>query len=463
LVTKTSSNDPKKMPPLTPEQIAGITAAVHDNFDAQIKYTQRLIQFGGQRGEEAAVQDFVFQQYTDRGYAPVKFDMDEAALGQHVGAGKFSATHSRAPVVVGTHKPRGTAEGGKSLILNGHIDVVPLGPTDMWADDPYSAKIVGDKMYGRGAGDMRSGHAANLFALDALKKAGWQPASEVILQSVPEEESTGNGTLMTHVKGYKADAVLIPEPVQEQLVRANVGVLWFQIEVRGRPVHVRAMGTGVNAIDACWGVVGALRGLEKEWNERHVSARYFENEQHPLSKSWLCHSQWPSRVSDSPSSTDLNVAIVNAGDWASSVPAWCRIDCRIAIVPGVKAAEASAEIEKCVADFAANDAYLRENTPKVTWNGFFAEGYELAPGSEAEQVLMKAHKEATGKDLTYQTSTAYLDARVHSLYDKVPALVYGPISGDIHGFDEWVSVESIKKVTVAMALFIAEWCGVEKI
>jgi acetylornithine deacetylase len=160
---------------------------------------------------------------------------------------------------------------------------------------------------------------------------------------------------------------------------------------------------------------------------------------------------------------DLNVAIVHAGDWASSVPAWCRVDCRIATVPGTRAADAAAEIEKCVAAFAATNPYLSTNPPKVTWNGFFAEGYVLEPGSEAEAVLQRAHKSATGEELGYQTSTAYLDARVHSLYDKIPALVYGPISGDIHGLDEWVSIESVKKVTVAMALFIAEWCGVEQI
>jgi acetylornithine deacetylase len=116
-----------------------------------------------------------------------------------------------------------------------------------------------------------------------------------------------------------------------------------------------------------------------------------------------------------------------------------------------------------VADFARNDPYLRENPPKVTWNGFYSEGYVLEAGSDAENALRKAHMQATGQELTNQTSTAYLDARVHSLYDKIPALVYGPISGDIHGFDEWVSIESIKRVTTAMALFIAEWCGVEKI
>jgi acetylornithine deacetylase len=428
------------MPQLSQETIAAITKSVADGFNDQIAYTQKLIRFGGQRGEEAEVQDWVYQQYQDRGWKPTKIEMNEAELSQHVGAGKFSQTHSHAPIVVGTHKPKGEAKG-KSLILNGHIDVVPLGPTDMWTADPYSGLIEGDKLYGRGSGDMRAGAAANVWALDALKRIGKQPASEVILQAVVEEESTGNGTLMAHLKGYKADAALIPEPMQEQLVRANVGVLWFQVEVRGRPVHVRAMSTGCNAIDSCWKVVKELRDLEQEWNDRHAQAKYFEDENHPL---------------------NFNVAIVNAGDWASSVPAWCRVDCRIAIVPGVTAKSAAEEIEKKVKDFAATDSYLSQNPPKITWNGFFSEGYVLEPGSEAEEVLARAHQQATGEKLTTQTSTAYIDARVHSLYDKIPAMVYGPIAGDVHGFDEWVSIESIKRVTTAMALFIAEWCGLEE-
>ncbi|KAJ9608182.1 hypothetical protein H2200_007170 [Cladophialophora chaetospira] len=454
------------MPPLPDDLIASITKSVNDAFPSQLEYTQKLIRFGGQRGQESDVQDFVAQQFADRGYHTLTFPMDEEALGKHVGAGKISDLHSRAPCVVATHKPKQQAEGGRSLILNGHIDVVPLGPVDMWADDPYSAKIKDDKLYGRGAGDMRSGHAANLWALDALRRIGLQPASEVIIQSVPEEESTGNGTLMTHLKGYKADAVLIPEPVQEQLVRANVGVLWFQVEVRGRPVHVRAMSTGVNAIDACWKLVGPLRELEQEWNERHVSARFFEKEKHPLSEfcGFCVLSIYVSVFANAVATIDLNVAIVNAGDWQSSVPAWCKIQCRIAIVPGVSAASAASEIEAKIASFSQQDPYLSEHPPTITWNGFYSEGYVLEPGSSAEEVLQKAHRHASGgKELTYQTSTAYLDARVHSLYDGIPALVYGPISGDIHGFDEWVSIESVKRVTVAIALFIAEWCGTEKI
>ncbi|KAL4881050.1 acetylornithine deacetylase [Aspergillus karnatakaensis] len=442
------------MPPLTPAQITSITQSVSDGFTDQLTYTQRLIQFGGQRGEESAVQSFISTQYESRGYSTTNLEMDESRLSSHPGAGIFSATHSKAPIVIGIHEPTHQAQYGKSLILNAHIDIVPTGPVDLWTHDPYSGLIEGDRLYGRGGADMRAGSAANLYALDALRRCGFQPASRVILESVVEEESTGNGTLMTHLAGYKADAVLIPEPMDEKLVRANVGVLWFEVEVRGVPVHVREMGEGMNAIDACWRVVGALRELEREWNGRRGDdagdvkvgdvkvGEYFESEVHPL---------------------NLNIAMLNAGDWASSVPSWCRVSCRFATFPGTPAASAAAEIEQKVADFASTDSFLSKNPPKVTWNGFFAEGYTLEPGSAAEQTLQRAHQHATGKELESFVTAAYLDTRVHALYDRVPALCYGPISSNIHGFDEWVSVKSLERVTVAIALFIAEWCGLEEI
>jgi acetylornithine deacetylase len=143
------------------------------------------------------------------------------------------------------------------------------------------------------------------------------------------------------------------------------------------------------------------------------------------------------------------------------VPAWCRLDCRIAIYPGVPAAEAAREIEEAVSAFARADPFLANNPPRVAFNGFFAEGYVLEPGSEAERVLAEAHEAATGRALESFTTPAYLDARVHALYDRVPALCYGPISRNIHGFDERVSLASVKRITTAMALFVAAWCGVE--
>ena len=160
---------------------------------------------------------------------------------------------------------------------------------------------------------------------------------------------------------------------------------------------------------------------------------------------------------------NLNIGRIEGGDWASSVPAWCKVDCRIAMLPGVKAADAAREIEAEVAAFARADNFLANSPPKVTWNGFFAEGFVLEPGSEAEATLARAHEIVMGRKLESRPATAYIDARVYALYDKIPALNYGCTARNYHGFDECVELASVERTTEVIALFIAEWCGLEAV
>ncbi len=417
-----------------------ILNAVDEGFDEQIAYTRKLISFASQRAEEFTIQDFLYNDYAARGFKMDRFEMDEAALTAHEGGAPFSADHSRAPVVVGIHHPR--EEKGHSLILQHHVDVVPVGPLDMWEHDPYGGEVVGDRMYGRGSGDMKAGAAANVFALEALRRIGLQPAATVYLQSVVEEESTGNGAMQTFLRGYTAEAALIPEPEENMLVRTCAGVLWFEVEVRGIPVHVREMGEGANAIDAAYRVIGCLRELEKKWNSEKAAHRGFEDEDHPI---------------------NMNVGIIEGGDWGSSVPAWCRFQVRISIYPGDKAQVKLREITDIISQFSRKDRFLAQNPPRITQNGFNAEGYYLEPGSEAEEALGRAHEAAFGEPLKAITTPAYLDARVYALYNRIPTLCYGPISRNIHGFDEYVSLDSVRSITKAMALFIADWCGTEPV
>lgn len=417
-----------------------IRQAVADGFAAQTEFLQQLVRFPSTRGNEHTVQDHMARAMRERGLTLDRFAMDRGEIDAHPGGGEISELHSEAPIVVGIHRPR--EEKGRSLILQGHVDVVPTGPEDMWSTRPFDPVIKDGWMHGRGAGDMKAGVSSNLFALDALRAVGMQPAGTVYVQSVVEEESTGNGALMTHLRGYKADAALVPEPASENLTRANVGVLWFQFEVRGIPVHVASMGEGANAIDAAYRVIGALRELEVKWNEARLS--------HPL-------------FSDVAKPINLNLGKIEGGDWASSVPAWCKIDCRISVLPGQSAQAARQEIEDCIAAFARQDRFLANNPPKVTFNGFVSDGYELKPGSDAEAVLGAVHEQVMGRPLKTQLATAYLDSRVYVLFDDIPALNYGCTAENIHGFDERVELASVQRITEVMALFIAEWCGLEEI
>jgi acetylornithine deacetylase len=333
--------------PLDPALRDRILASVEEGFAEQVAFTQEMVRFGSLRGQEHTVQDFVFRALKQRGFTMDRFAMDRDAIAAHPGGAPFSDTHSDAPIVVGIHHPR--EEKGRSLILQAHVDVVPTGPAELWTHPPFDPVIDGDWLYGRGGADMKAGHAANLFCLDALKRIGLQPAATVYVQSVVEEESTGNGALMTHLRGYRADAVLIPEPEEEMLVRANTGVLWFQVEVRGVPMHVREMGAGANAIDAAYRVIGALRRLEEELNREKAGREHFEEIDHPI---------------------NLNIGKIEGGDWASSVPCWCRIDCRIGLYPGVSAEELAKRIEACVLTYARSDKFLANNAPQLGFNGF---------------------------------------------------------------------------------------------
>ena len=183
-----------------------------------------------------------------------------------------------------------------------------------------------------------------------------------------------------------------------------------------------------------------MEELEKKWNAERKNHRYFEQLDHPI---------------------NFNLGKIEGGDWASSVPSWCTADLRVAIYPGVDPREAAKEIEDCIARASRHHAFLAQHPPEIEYNGFFAQGYVLEEGSDAEAVLYRAHASSFGLDLMSFVTAGYLDARVFVLYDDCPCLVYGPVSKDIHAFDECVSLSSLQQVTGTIALFVAEWCGLE--
>ncbi|MDR6436700.1 acetylornithine deacetylase [Paenarthrobacter nicotinovorans] len=423
----------------TPQQQHAILSAVDAAFDEQLAFTVSLVETPSLRGSEKAAQDLMESRYRTLGLSIDRWTLDPVELALHPAAGAIDVDYSGSEVVVGTYTP--DVETGRSLIVNGHVDVVPTGLPELWSRGPFNAVIAEGWLYGRGAADMKAGLAAAPFALAAVQAAGLRPLGRVHLQSVPEEESTGNGTVSTLQHGYHADAVLIPEPVGGELVRAHVGVIWFKVRLAGQAAHAAEMSEGFNAVDAAYALVSDLRRVESQWNQTSKSAKYFEELQHPF---------------------NFNVGLINGGDWTSSVPDWCEFSMRIAFPPGRAADDAWAEILQAIEQAAQENPVLGGVRPSVTKTGFYADGYSLEPGSEAEDSFARAFAAASGRPLGTVTSAAYLDARVYGLFDNTPSLVFGPECQRTHGADECVSVESLREVTRAMALFIADWCGVEQ-
>jgi acetylornithine deacetylase len=414
-----------------------IIAAVDAGFEDQVKLTADLVAFPSTRGAESTSQDFMADNYRRRGLSVDRWKIDVADIQHLPGFSPVAVSYDNAFNVVGVHRPQ--AAKGRSLILNGHIDVVPTGPLDLWTSPPFAPRVENGWLYGRGAGDMKAGLIAALSAFDALDRLGYRPAAEVYLQSVIEEECTGNGALACLQRGYRADAALIPEPAENGYCTAQLGVMWFQVKVRGRPTHVGHAGKGVNAIESCFPIVAALHRLEESWNADR-------------------HALW----ADHPHPINFVVSRIEGGDWTSSVPAWCTFDMRISFYPGQSLESVRNAVEAAVREAARNDPFLANNPPDVVYHGFQAEPYVVQDADAVHAVLERCHHASFGEALLGRNITATTDARFFGLYAGIPALVYGPQAEDYHGFDERVNLESVRKVTRTIALFIADWCGLEK-
>ena len=395
-----------------------------------------LVQAPTLLGSERAGQEIMRTAFADIGLEPRDVPLDAAALRQNPGASPFSWDVDDKANVVADWGPAhpGQAAEGRSLILNGHVDVVDPGPSDMWSSPPFVARRDGDWLYGRGAGDMKAGLAAIVGAVRGLRRLGLEPLAPVELQSVVEEECTGNGAFQCVLAGRPADAVIITEPTSLTIQTSQVGVLWFQVVVRGRPAHAGDAPIGLNAIEASYPVISALRTLEAELNVAPPPP--YDVYEHPI---------------------NLNVGMIRGGDWPSTVAAESVLHCRLALFPGSGVDDLKARIEDTVAS-----AAVEGFTARVVYDGFACEGYTLDPDAPLVTALGEASEHVTGARPALIASTATTDARSFALYAGSAAVCFGPHAESIHGVDERVSLPSVLQTAQTLALFVDDWCGLER-
>ena len=410
-------------------------------FDDQVLFLEKLVRFESLRNAESAAQDFIEAALKERGFAVDRLRTDASRIGRHPAFSPATVDYGESWNVVG--RKAGAGSGDRSLAFNAHIDVVPAGSVHRWTSPPFEPRREGDWLHGRGAGDMKAGLVASIFALDAIAAAGLSLRGDVQVQSVVEEEITGNGAATLFAEGFTADAVVSPEPTDEQLVRANAGVIKFRLETRGRPAHPREPEAGRSAIDLMVRLIGHLRRLEAEWIGERIGKPLFE---------------------DLPNPVALTIGTIAGGDWIASIPSDCVAEGRIGFYPGEDPKARAAEVEAFIARIATEDpAFAGENLVTLTWVGVMQAGYALPEGTQAEASLRAAHALThAGADLGSYVMACYLDAAIFSVHGNIPSLVYGPIAENIHGIDERVSLPSLRRVTRTLALFAADWCGVQE-
>lgn len=391
-----------------------------------------LVRFPSVLGNEADVQAFIADHMRETGMETDVWELDES-LKEQPEAGDSGVPFAGRPNVAGTVK--GSA-GWRSLILNGHIDVVSPEPVSAWTYDPWGAEIVDGRMYGRGALDMKSGVAINLILPRLLRDLGIQLKGDLIVQSVIEEECTGNGALAASLR-YKADAALVTEPGGGTFTNAHVGVMWFKVHVTGRSAHAAVAPTGVNAIVHMVPIIQALQELDRKMNEQVHPA--FAGHDHPI---------------------NLNIGVIQGGDWPSTVPGSCELHCRLSFFPGQSVADIRKQVEAAVAAAADSDPWLRDNRPVITYDGFQSGGSVVSPDAPPVVLLGEWHQRVFGEEMQMRSTTGTNDMRYFN-FQGIPSGCYGAGGEGAHAADEWLDLESLNRAAKVIGAFVLDWCGTE--
>lgn len=385
-----------------------------------------LISIESLGGQETPAQEWVATRLRQLGAEVDEWDIDFAALRAHE-AFSMEVPRDHGRGVVGT-----VGEGGgATLILNGHVDVVPIGDVHQWTVPPFQATVRDGRVIGRGACDMKGGIASALAALRALRECRVALGGRVALHSVIAEEDGGAGTLATLLRGHTGSGALSMEPTELMLAPAHAGALSFRIRVPGLSAHGCVREEGVSAIELFRPIHDALLALEADRNRRL---------RHPLFKRYRLPYA-------------LSIGTISAGDWPSSVPDALICEGRYGIAPGEDAAAARREFESAVAGAAAGAPYLRDHAPAVEWWGG-----QFMPATTPENAsIVSGTQEAiatvTGQAARVEGMTYGADMRLLVNQGGIPTVLFGP--GNVrqaHRPDEFVPVDDLMTVARVIAL-----------
>jgi acetylornithine deacetylase len=366
-----------------------------------IIFLQQLIAYPSVTGSEGEIQKFIAEKMADLGLAVDVFEPDWEALKKHPAYVPVSRGYEGRPNVVATLKGNG---GGRSLLLNGHVDVIPAGAKEAWEHGPWSGDLADGRIYGRGTSDMKAGVAAMTIAVEAVVRSGVKLAGDVILEYVVDEELSGNGTLDCVMRGYKADAGICCETSSMKVQPASIGRIWFEITVRGKAAGIQRQWEGVNGIEKAYPVLRAVAEFEK------------------LRMSTLSHPLYPNIKNAIP----CMVGAFEAGSYNSAFPDTALLKGSLATVPGEDSDAVKAEFTSFVRESVASDPWLAEHPPEIVFTGYFAVPSEIPVDSPIVQTISRKFRELTGQEPEISGREGAADIRFLNLPGQTPTVIFGP-------------------------------------
>jgi acetylornithine deacetylase len=412
-----------------------IVDRVEANRDAIVQSLQELIRIPSVTGQEGEIQRFLAHALGESDLDVDVFEPDVEILRREQGFVEPEIPFTGRPNVVGIWRGSG---GGRSLVLNGHVDTVPVGPDEKCGEGPYSGSVSDGRVWGRGASDMKSGLAAMTMAIRVLREMGYRPGGDVILQFVVDEERTGLGTLSCVQRGYVADGGICCETSDLQVMPACIGRLWFTVSLSGKPAGIAARWEGVSAIEKGLRIVQAVEDLER---------MRIEDLTHPL---------YP----DNRGALPCAVTMFQAGTFPSITPEKAVLRGSMGLMPYEDLDAAETQLRRHIEAMAGTDPWLRHHPPVVTCEGGYrAAGAEIPTGHPIVGVLQSAFQQVTGGSARLAGRMGAADSRFLIRNGKTPTAIFGPgETAQMHATNESVPVENLIVATKVLALSVVAWC-----
>jgi acetylornithine deacetylase len=425
---------------------AAVFEAIEQRRDDLVSLAKELIAFDTTARtfdepprQEAALQSFLARRLEAIGAEVDVWEPQAEDLAGHPQVPRGLAFAGRPQLIARISGER----GDRSLLFNGHIDVVPADPVERWTSDPFVPQVRDGRLYGRGAVDMKGGVAAMVLAVETLAGVGVRAPHDILVNTVTDEESCGAGTLASLEHGLRATAAVVPEPSDLSVVTACRGILNLTVTVPGRSAHATMRqpdwraGGAVNAIDKAAIVLLAVERLARDWSQRPD----------------LRHDLLPPPI--------ILPTLIDGGEWKVSYPAACTIFFDIAYVPaqvddqGAGAAVRD-EVARWIANGTRHDPWLAENPPTLEWGLDMPPG-EVKPGEEIVRCLREASELTCGRSALGGLDSWHDTASLIRV-GGISAVDFGPSTTDnagrplMHAIDEHVAIDDLVATAQVLAL-----------
>lgn len=396
----------------------------------------RLVKVPSVAPGEKLCQELVATELDKIGLEVDKWDADIVQLRRHPWYVPTDLPFDDRPNVVGRLRGAG---GGRSLILNAHVDVVPVDEPERWSHGPWNAEIEGGRMYGRGTADCKAGLAASIVAVETIQELGITLCGDVIVESAIGEETGHHGVLACILRGYKAGAAILAEPTTLALMQTAMrGRQDFRIRVRGQKGRLEDKHRLVHPIEKGLKIFEAVEGYST-MRESLVA-------DHPL-LFWTA------------TKVPLGIGKMWAGDDPDNVPGECLMEGYLTCLPEENIETIKSRFAQFVSQLARGDPWLRGHPPVLEWIGRPLEGVEVPQESPFVQLLADISEDVVGSR-PQCVAGGLSDQPLLVQYADTPTVLFGPSWGNVHGVDEYVELESVVDCTKIFAAFIAEWCRV---